>query len=282
MNWRSPTAAEHRWLVYTSLTYGAKGIVWFHWDHSWGLTGSPDRDSLYASIQQLNKEIYSVGNILIDLDSKGVYPSKTESTDLTLPLDGIVKSVSENADLVIGYFKDSNNKDYFMLMNKNYSDSTVATITLNGVTDDLQYFNVITKEWEVVANDSSSGKSTFDVTLRRGGGKLFSIGTLTDIIKDDLGFAPNEFKLEQNYPNPFNPSTIIKYQIENYVRGEKQEVRLVVYDVLGREITTLVNKEQKPGNYEIKFDASNLTSGLYFYRLSTNVFSKTRKMIFLQ
>jgi len=282
LNWRSPTAAEHRWLVYTSLTYGAKGIVWFHWDHSWGLTGSPDRDSLYASIQQLNKEIYSVGNILVDLDSKGVYHSKTESTDLTLPLDGIVKSVSENADLVIGYFKDSNNKDYFMLMNKNYSDSSVATITLNGVTDDLQYFNVITKEWEVVANDSSSGKSTFDVTLRRGGGKLFSIGTLTDIIKDDLGFAPNEFKLEQNYPNPFNPSTIIKYSIANVGTRHASSVQLKVYDILGREVTTLVNKEQKPGNYEVDFNANELASGLYFYKIATNGFTQTKKMILLR
>ncbi|MCK5456328.1 MAG: hypothetical protein KAI45_04320, partial [Melioribacteraceae bacterium] len=203
LNWRSPTAAEHRWLVYTSLTYGAKGIVWFHWDHSWGLTGSPDRDSLYASIQQLNKEIYSFGNILVDLNSKGVYHSKTESTDLTLPLDGIVKSVSENADLVIGYFKDSNNKDYFMLMNKNYNDSTVATITLNGTANELQYYDVFSKEWKAVANDSSSAKSVFDVTLRSGGGKLFSFGKLTDVVKDELGFVPNEFKPEQNYPNPF-------------------------------------------------------------------------------
>ena len=105
---------------------------------------------------------------------------------------------------------------------------------------------------------------------------------LTDIEKVDNGSKAETFALMQNFLNPFNPSTTIKYQIEKDVRGEKQEVRLVVYDVLGREITTLVNKEQKPGNYEIKFDASNLTSGLYFYRLSTNVFSKTRKMIFLQ
>ena len=282
LNWRSPSAAEHRWLVYTSLAYGAKAIVWFHWDHSWGLTGSPDRDALYASIQKLNQEIKNIGDILIGLNSKGIYHSKTLSDDLILPADGIIKSVSENADLVIGYFKDSNDKDYFMLMNKNYNDSTIATITLNGVPDDLQCFDVFTKEWKAVTNDSSSGKSTFDVTLRSGGGKLFSIGKLTDVVNDDLGLAPNEFNLEQNYPNPFNPSTTIKYSIPSIGNENFRSVQLKIYDILGREVTTLVNKEQKPGIYEVNFDANELASGLYFCKMAANGYSQTMKMILLR
>ncbi|NOX66688.1 MAG: hypothetical protein GXO85_13095 [Chlorobi bacterium] len=308
LNWRTPSEAEHRWLVYTSLAYGAKGIVWFHWDSSWGLTGSPDRDSLYASIQKLNQEINNIGDIIISLNSKGVYHSKTESPELTLPLDGIVRSVSENADLVIGYFKDSNDKDYFILMNKNYNDSTVATITLNGTADGLQYFDVFAKEWKAVENDSSSGKSVFDVELRSGGGKLFTFGKLTDVIKDDLGFVPNEFNLKQNYPNPFNPSTTIKYSIPSVThpsipfralpdgRQEGKErsdrgvlVTLNIYDILGRKVTTLVNKEQKPGNYEVNFNANELASGLYFYRMAATLnggqagsFMKTMKMILLK
>jgi len=284
LDWRIPNAAEHRWLVYSSLAYGAKAIIWFHWDHSWGLTSSPARDELYASIQQLNLEINNIGDILINLNSEGVYHTKTMTDNLLLPTDGIIKSVSENADLVVGYFKDSNDKDYFMLMNKNYNDSTIATITLNGVTDELQYFNVITKEWETVVHDSSSGKSIFDVTLQRGGGKLFSIGTLTDVVGEDLGLAPNEYKLEQNYPNPFNPTTTIKYSIATVEtrRGVSPQVSLKIYDILGREVSTLVNKEQKPGNYEVNFNASKLTSGLYFYKIATNGFTETKKMILLR
>jgi len=277
LDWRIPNADEHRWLVYSSLAYGAKAIVWFHWDHSWGLTSSPARDELYASIQQLNLEINNIGDILIGLNSEGVYHTNTISDNLMLPADGIVKSVSENADLVIGYFKDSNDKDYFMLMNKNYNDSSIATITLNGVTDDLQYFNVITKEWIGVANDSSSGKSTFVVTLKEGGGKLFSIGRLTDVVGENLGLAPNEFKLEQNYPNPFNPSTTISYSVP-----QKGHVTLDIYDVLGQKVELLVNEEQKTGKYEIRLDAGGLTSGIYFYRLQSGSFVESKKMILLK
>ena len=99
---------------------------------------------------------------------------------------------------------------------------------------------------------------------------------------------PYGFKLEQNYPNPFNPSTIIKYSIANneisqYMVGKSsQMVVLKIYDILGREVETLVNKEQKPGNYKIQWDASNLSNGLYFYKLSTNGFDIKKKMILLK
>ncbi len=96
-----------------------------------------------------------------------------------------------------------------------------------------------------------------------------------------------EFKLNQNYPNPFNPSTTIKYSIPSLriplsrgVRGVV--VTLKVYDILGREIVTLVNKEQKPGNYEIQFDAKKKSNGLYFYTLKTNGFTQTKKMLLLR
>ena len=74
-----------------------------------------------------------------------------------------------------------------------------------------------------------------------------------------VGYSANSiqsFKLEQNYPNPFNPSTTIKYQIPKNVRGDKEAVRLKIFDILGREVATLVNQNQKAGSYEIQFDAS--------------------------
>ena len=93
---------------------------------------------------------------------------------------------------------------------------------------------------------------------------------------------PTEFKLEQNYPNPFNPSTTIKYSIPNVGNENLRSVQLKIYDVLGREVTTLVNKEQKPGNYEIKFEAKNLSSGIYYYRITVGSFVKTMKMILIK
>ncbi len=89
------------------------------------------------------------------------------------------------------------------------------------------------------------------------------------------------FTLEQNYPNPFNPSATIKYSIP-----ENGFVSIKVYDVLGKEVALVVNEEKAAGHYEVAFDASRLSSGVYFYRLTTTPvsgqtenFSSTRKMI---
>lgn len=90
--------------------------------------------------------------------------------------------------------------------------------------------------------------------------------------------APNFlFILEQNYPNPFNPTTKIKYQIP-----EAGFISLIVYDILGREVATLVNEEKPTGSYDIEFDGSGLSSGVYFYKLQTGNFSSIKKMILMR
>jgi len=117
-------------------------------------------------------------------------------------------------------------------------------------------------------------------------------GTLSysNEVEVDLSL-PISFKLEQNYPNPFNPSTTIKYTIPNVTlsassraesRDEGSRVILKIYDVLGNEVAALINEDQPVGNYEINFDANNLTSGIYFYRLQTGSFVETKKMILLK
>jgi hypothetical protein len=93
--------------------------------------------------------------------------------------------------------------------------------------------------------------------------------------------VPTQCVLEQNYPNPFNPLTLIKYTIGG-PRGwglGTRDVSLIAYDVLGREVAVLVNERKAPGNYEVRFDASGLSSGVYFYALTAGVFSQTRKML---
>jgi hypothetical protein len=105
---------------------------------------------------------------------------------------------------------------------------------------------------------------------------------------DNNNGRPASFKLYQNYPNPFNPTTRIKYTIStsplsSSYKGEKMKqswfVSLKVYDILGREVSTLVNKEQVPGTYEVNFNAGNLPSGVYLYRLTYGSFTETKKMI---
>jgi hypothetical protein len=88
---------------------------------------------------------------------------------------------------------------------------------------------------------------------------------------------PKDFSLSQNYPNPFNPTTTISFAIPSTAFTS-----LKVYDILGNEVATLINEEKQPGNYELRFDASNLSSGFYLYRLITGNFTETKKMILLR
>ncbi|MBZ0179070.1 MAG: T9SS type A sorting domain-containing protein [Melioribacteraceae bacterium] len=104
--------------------------------------------------------------------------------------------------------------------------------------------------------------------------ELFYLSTEPSSAEDQELF-PEKFHLSQNYPNPFNPSTVIKYSIA----GQQEFVTLKVFDVLGREIATLVNKKQSPGNYSVTFDASEIASGVYFYQLTAGKAKETKKMI---
>jgi len=96
-------------------------------------------------------------------------------------------------------------------------------------------------------------------------------------VDDDLIQFPKMFSLSQNYPNPFNPTTTIKYSIP-----QSSNVVIKVFDVLGNEITTLVNQEKPIGTHTIEFDATSLPSGIYFYQLQTPNFIQTKKMILLK
>ncbi len=89
--------------------------------------------------------------------------------------------------------------------------------------------------------------------------------------------APLTYNLAQNYPNPFNPSTLISYQIP-----EKNLVTLKVYDMLGNLVTTLVNNEQNAGSYQVTFDASQYTSGVYFYTITAGKFTSTKKLMLIK
>ena len=93
-----------------------------------------------------------------------------------------------------------------------------------------------------------------------------------------FGFTlPEGYYLYGNYPNPFNPSTTIKFTIP-----EKGFVTLSVYDILGKEVSTLVSSQKNQGTYEIRFDASGLASGLYFYKITVNNFTAVKKMILIK
>jgi type IX secretion system substrate protein len=93
---------------------------------------------------------------------------------------------------------------------------------------------------------------------------------------------PEHFSLSQNYPNPFNPTTKIKFVIPPVGNGRDRSVKVIVYDELGREVQTLLNEPLQPGTYEVEWDGSNFSSGVYYYSLQTENFNDTKKMVLLK
>ena len=106
---------------------------------------------------------------------------------------------------------------------------------------------------------------------------VYEISGLVTGIVNINNQIPKKYSLSQNYPNPFNPSTLIRFSIMN-----DENVRLKVYDLLGKEITTLVNKRLTTGTYDVNFDGSRLNSGVYIYRIETDNFSDSKKMILIK
>ena len=113
-------------------------------------------------------------------------------------------------------------------------------------------------------------------------GQKFKIGYATapkDPITGiaDEGVVPEKYELSQNYPNPFNPVTVIRYSIP-----KAEEVSLVVYNLIGEEVAHLIDERKPAGSYTVKWNASNISSGIYFYRLQAGDFVQTRKMLLLK
>jgi hypothetical protein len=101
-------------------------------------------------------------------------------------------------------------------------------------------------------------------------------------IKNISSEVPKEFNLFQNYPNPFNPTTKIRFDMPTVGQRHAFDVRFVIYDILGRVVSILVNEQLKPGTYEVEWDTSNYPSGVYFYRLSTDDYANTKKMVLVK
>jgi hypothetical protein len=155
-------------------------------------------------------------------------------------------------------------------------------------------FNTLTNTWSSLGTGSSNGVNSDVYALAVVGNEVFVGGSFTEAggvsanyvarwnsgtsrVEQLSPTAPKTFLLEQNYPNPFNPSTTIRYQLP-----VASEVKLEVYDVLGKKIATLVNERQSAGSYQVVWNASGLSSGTYFYRLQAGTFVETKKMIMVK
>lgn len=177
------------------------------------------------------------------------------------------------------------------LPNAPINDVLIDPINKNRLYAGTDYGVMVTQNlgqtWSVLGNGFPSNVPVHDLTLHAPTMKLIAWTHGRSVLTLDLNTAlnvnsqnsiVNGFKLEQNYPNPFNPTTSIKYNVESI-----RFVKLVVFDVLGKEVETLVNEKQKPGKYEVKFNGSNLSSGIYFYSLYTDGnLVETKKMVLMK
>ena len=109
---------------------------------------------------------------------------------------------------------------------------------------------------------------------------------IVDDVKVSLQVIPDGYQLYQNFPNPFNPTTKIKFSIPQNEIGETSNVKIIVFDILGNKVATILNKELSVGSYEIEFGAMignrHLVSGIYFYQLRTSGFVQAKKMILMR
>jgi len=217
----------------------------------WEYYTSPDRNKLYHTWKELIK-LKTQNSIFSNI------------TNISYQFNGATKSYkltsSDSTKIyVVGNF-DVTNKD----------------VTIN--------FDATGKYYSVFEQDSITiNNNSYQIALEPGKFKVYS----TKYIKIDLAkivsneFYQNikvtDFKLEQNYPNPFNPTTRISFSLPF-----STNVKLTVYDVTGREIKTLLEGYKNSGTYTVDFDASDLTSGVYFYKLITPNYNATKKMILVK
>lgn len=182
------------------------------------------------------------------------------------------------------------------ISNSDTSDNGLNKIYNNGHNDTIFdfYYNVTTSDtlkaennyWGTTNADSIEAHIWHKVDFSTLGFVDYNPFRIVMKTENNFSNTPSEYKLFDAYPNPFNPSANIKYQIVNSENGkwkmENSLVILKIYNIMGKEIVTLVNEKQSPGIYEINWDASNYPSGIYFYRLTADKFSETKKLILLK
>ncbi|MEJ2495442.1 MAG: alpha-amylase family glycosyl hydrolase [Ignavibacteriaceae bacterium] len=174
-------------------------------------------------------------------------------------------TTTDNAS-VFALIREKDNDKVFEVFNLTDQEKT---FTFNGTSYTGKYRDVFT-------SDSVSFNENAEMTLSPWSYEVYEYVSGITGVTDEKP-VPEQFALSQNYPNPFNPSTTIEYQI-----SEAGFVSLKLYDVLGNEIETLVNKQQLSGKYEITFNAENLVSGVYLYKIQINDFVSSKKMLLLK
>ena len=265
-NWKTLEKEEAKtaYLAYAkSQLHSSNWLTGF--TYSYGATFSPDPDGYPPYI----KYPYTISNDSLICDSTLIINFENGFGGISEKLDKYEDNLNSLIDLSI----DCGTKDYF-----------------SWIIRGCYYFSDKLKEKKISHelfmhngdHESKLQERIIKYMLPRFSEKLKFDPSITDIKNDKT--IPNKIELKQNYPNPFNPTTKIEFSIPRLKTCPDASLHtlLSVFDILGNKITTLVEESKRPGTYTVQFDGSNLTSGVYFYRLKAGSFSGTKKLILLK
>ncbi|MCF6268307.1 MAG: T9SS type A sorting domain-containing protein [Melioribacteraceae bacterium] len=171
------------------------------------------------------------------------------------------------------YFRFANNIDYSF----HYSDLQIETYDVDESRIKVKYWDEVSADWETV--DATVNAELNIVTFSSSDVSNIIVLSASKItaVEDETTALPTEFSLSQNYPNPFNPSTKIEYTLSN-----NAQVTLTVYNIVGEKVATLVNEYKNAGAYTVNFNASQLSSGVYFYEIKADAIRLVKKMSLLK
>ena len=250
-------------------------------------------------------DVYSLAaigtNIFAGTTGGGVFLSTNNGTSWTAENNGLSSAyigplavIGTNlfAGTEYGVFLTTNNGTSWTAVNNGLTHKSAYALAVDGTnlfagTDSGGVFlsTNMGSTWTSV-NDGMSDITIW--TLASDGSNLFAgtvglgvwrrpLSDMVTAVEDYSGYHLNDFFLYQNYPNPFNPSTTM-----SYVVPKESFVTIKVYDLLGREIKTLINEEEPAGKYSVTFTAGNLSSGIYLYSITAGSFHQTKKMVLLK
>jgi len=228
-------------------------------------------DSTSPNYNKVGGHTFSLSNNGQDLTAKcqPCHGNKTHFTDFVATVDwdgnGLLEAIQTEYDNLYHKLK------WYLPPVGVDSVSWQAVRDLNNPTINKAYFN-----YRVFAYDKSRGMHNTKYTMEALRSTIFALGGILNV-ETGITDVPMVFALNQNYPNPFNPSTTISYAIP-----EAMEITLVVYDILGKEVKTLVKEYKQPGRYSVTFDATGLTSGVYIYSLQSEKYSATKKFVLMK
>lgn len=194
-------------------------------------------------------------------------PKSNFTTKLKSP-DSLTVSVNLNDDVVLNWIDKSSIETNYLILRKTESSSYTKLDSLGA--DQTSYIDTSAQfgvgyHYAVYCRNSTAFSDTTESAL------------IVVSVEKEEDLLPTEYSLKQNYPNPFNPSTVIKYSL-----AKDGFVNIAVFNLLGEKVATLVNTIQRAGNYEVNFNASSLSSGIYFYAMESGDFRSVRKMLLMK